>query len=84
MDSRSILVVTDDHAFIVDAVKIGVPRSGRIQLLPGLGLCLLLKFAIAAPTLAANWSGLPKASIWLRLHGFHDSAVRCEGVRYLR
>ena len=38
MDSRSIPIVTDDHAFIVDAVKIGVPRSGRIQLLPGLGL----------------------------------------------
>ncbi len=38
MDSFPIPVVTDDHAFIVDAVKIGVPRGGCIQLLPGFGL----------------------------------------------
>src|ERR1700746_1157813 len=40
MDSCSILVVTDDRAFIADAVKIGVPRGGRIQLLPDLCLSM--------------------------------------------
>jgi len=38
VDSLSIPVVTDDPALIVDAVKIRVPRSGCIQLLPGFGL----------------------------------------------
>ena len=38
MDSFSILVVTDDRAFIVDAPEIGVPRIGGLQPLPG--LCL--------------------------------------------
>ena len=64
VDSFIILVVTDDRAFIVDAVKIGVPTTGRIQLLPGLCLSTKLERRISARTILVSRTPLWLASGW--------------------